>query len=122
MATSCEWRTAELLNRLQNGTRRGKGDAANQSIHGRIGLGIACKEETSRMKNISNESSGGKKLCVWIEENCVFTEKSLYIRIKVLPKNILVCLILYFKEFCFLFYGEYIRPLRCKMQEKIERE
>jgi hypothetical protein len=35
MATSCEWRTAELLDRLQNGTHRGKGGAADQSIYGR---------------------------------------------------------------------------------------
>jgi hypothetical protein len=53
-------RTAELLDRLQNGTHRGKGSPAEQSAHGRMGLGIASKEETSRMKNISFENSGGK--------------------------------------------------------------
>jgi hypothetical protein len=37
-----------------------KRGAADQSIHGRMGLGTACKEETSRMKNVSIESSGGK--------------------------------------------------------------
>jgi hypothetical protein len=40
-----------------------------------VGLGTACKEETSRMKNISIESSGGKKNVSWAEENCVFTGK-----------------------------------------------
>jgi hypothetical protein len=58
-ATSCEWRTAELLDSLQNGTHRGNEDAADQSTRGRIGLGTACKAETSRMKNISVEDSGG---------------------------------------------------------------
>jgi hypothetical protein len=58
---SCEWWTAELLERLQNGTHRGKGGTADQSTYGRMGLGAACKEETSRM-NVSIESSrGGKK-------------------------------------------------------------
>jgi hypothetical protein len=33
------------------------------------------------MKNISIESLGGKKLCLWSEENCAFTENSLYIYI-----------------------------------------
>jgi hypothetical protein len=28
---------------LQNGTHRGKGGATDQSIHGRMGLGTACK-------------------------------------------------------------------------------
>jgi hypothetical protein len=62
MATSCKWRTAELLDRLQNGTHRGKGDAVYQSIHGKMGLGTVCKEETLRMNNVSNQSSGGRKL------------------------------------------------------------
>jgi hypothetical protein len=34
--TSREWRTAELLGRLQNVTYRGKGVEANQSTYGRI--------------------------------------------------------------------------------------
>jgi hypothetical protein len=55
-----DWRTAELLDRLQNGNHRGKGGVADQSIHGRIRLGTACKGETSKMKNVSIESSGGK--------------------------------------------------------------
>jgi hypothetical protein len=77
MARSCKWRAAELLDRLQNGTHRGKGCVADQSLHGRMGLGASCKKETSRMKNISVESSGGKKICLWVEENYVFKEKFL---------------------------------------------
>jgi hypothetical protein len=62
---------------LQNGTSRGKGGAADQSIHGTMGLGRA----TLRVKNVSIVSSGERKLCLWVEENCVFTEKFLYIYI-----------------------------------------
>jgi hypothetical protein len=51
----------------------GKGGAADQSGHGRMGLGTAWKKETSRMKNISIESSGGK--------NCAFTEMRVYIKV-----------------------------------------
>jgi hypothetical protein len=64
---------------LQNGTHRGTGGAADQSIHGRMGLGTACKGETLRMKNVSIESSGGNKICLCVKENCVFTEKFLCI-------------------------------------------
>jgi hypothetical protein len=64
-----------LLDRLQNGTHRGKGGMADQSIHRRVGLGTAHKGETSRMKNVLIVSSGGRKLCLWVEENCVPTEK-----------------------------------------------
>jgi hypothetical protein len=32
-----------LLDRLQNGTHRGNGGAADQSIHGRMGFRTACK-------------------------------------------------------------------------------
>jgi hypothetical protein len=46
-----------------------------------MGLGTACKEEILRMKNVSIESSGGKRKCLWVEENCVFKEKFLYIYI-----------------------------------------
>jgi hypothetical protein len=56
---------------LQNGTHRGREAAADQSTRGRMGLGTACKAETSRMKNVSIESSGGRKLCFWVEENPV---------------------------------------------------
>jgi hypothetical protein len=31
--------------------------------------------ETSRTKNISTESYGGKEICLWVEEKCIFTEK-----------------------------------------------
>jgi hypothetical protein len=67
-----------LLDSLQNRTHRDKGAAADQSAHGRVGLGAARKEEISRMKNISIESSGGNKLCRWFKENYVVTEKFLY--------------------------------------------
>jgi hypothetical protein len=70
--------TAELLNRLQNGTHRGKEGAADPSVHGRMGLGTACEERILRMKNDSIESFGGKKLCHCVEENCVFTKKFMY--------------------------------------------
>jgi hypothetical protein len=70
-----------LLDRLQDGTHRGKGGAADQSIHGRMGLGTVCKEEMLRMKNVSIMRSGGRKLHLWVEENCVPTEKILYIYI-----------------------------------------
>jgi hypothetical protein len=71
---------AELLDGLQNGTHRGKEGAADQSLHGRLGLGTEYKDVTIRMNSVSIQSSGGKKLCLWIEENCVFAEKSLYTR------------------------------------------
>jgi hypothetical protein len=57
---------------------QGKGGAADHSIHGRMGLGTACKGETSWMKNVRIESSGRKRLYLWFEENCAFTEKFLY--------------------------------------------
>jgi hypothetical protein len=62
---------------LQKGTHRGRGVAADPSTHGRMGLGTTCREETLKMKDVSIVSSGGKKLCLWIEENCVFTRKFL---------------------------------------------
>jgi hypothetical protein len=46
---------------LQNGTQRGTGGAAEQLARGRMGLGTTCKRVTSRMKNISIETSGSKK-------------------------------------------------------------
>jgi hypothetical protein len=39
-----------------------------------MGLGRACKEGISRMKNVSIERFGERKLCLEVEENCVFTE------------------------------------------------
>jgi hypothetical protein len=44
---------------------------ADQLTHGRMGLGTACKKENSRMMNVSIKSSEGKKLCLWVEENCI---------------------------------------------------
>jgi hypothetical protein len=67
----CEWRTADLLDRLQNGTHRGNGGEADQSTHGRTGKGTACKQEVSRMRNILIESSGVKKKSLQVEENCI---------------------------------------------------
>jgi hypothetical protein len=59
---------------------QGKGGAADQSIHGRMGLGTVCTGESSRMKDVSIESCRRKKiLCLWVVENCVATEKILYI-------------------------------------------
>jgi hypothetical protein len=43
------------------------GKRADQSTHGKMGFGTACKEETSRNKK--------KKNCLWAEGNCVFTKK-----------------------------------------------
>jgi hypothetical protein len=43
------------------GTRR----AMDQSTHGRMELGTACKAETSGMKSVSIERSEGKKLYVF---------------------------------------------------------
>jgi hypothetical protein len=63
---------------LQNGTHRGKGGAADQSMHGWIGLMIERKDVTLRMKNVSIQSSDEKKLCLWIEKKCVFAEKFVY--------------------------------------------
>jgi hypothetical protein len=70
-----------LLDRLQNGTHRGEGGAADQSIHGKMGLRTECKEETLRIEDVSIVSSGGRKLCLWVEENCVPTDKFIYIYI-----------------------------------------
>jgi hypothetical protein len=44
-------------------------------------LGAAWKGKTLRMKTASIMSSGGRKLCLWVEGNCIFTEKFLYTRI-----------------------------------------
>jgi hypothetical protein len=45
MAGSCEPGKTELLGRLQNGTYKGKGGAADKSTHERMGLGTACREK-----------------------------------------------------------------------------
>jgi hypothetical protein len=39
-----------------------------------MGFQTVCKEEISRMKNVSIESFGGKKLCLRVEESCIHTE------------------------------------------------
>jgi hypothetical protein len=70
-----------LPNRLQNGTHRGKGGAADQSVHGRMGLGTAFKGETPRMKNVSIESSGGKNYVFGLRKT-VYPQKNVYINIK----------------------------------------
>jgi hypothetical protein len=64
-----------LLNRLQNGTHRGKGGAADHSIHGRMGLRTACKEETSRMKNVCTDSSGVKNYVFGLRKT-VYSQKN----------------------------------------------
>jgi hypothetical protein len=43
---------------------QGKGDVADQWTPGRMGLGTACKEGISRMKNILIERFGERKLCL----------------------------------------------------------
>jgi hypothetical protein len=48
--------------RLQSRLHSGEGGTAGQSAYARIGSGAARKEETSRMKNVSIESSGRKKV------------------------------------------------------------
>jgi hypothetical protein len=42
---------------------------------GRTGIGTEFKEEMSKIKNVSIEGSGGRKLCLSIEKKCVYTEK-----------------------------------------------
>jgi hypothetical protein len=49
---------------------------ADQSAHGRMGLGTTCKEETSKIKNVSIEGSGRKKFSFGLRKT-VFTEKLL---------------------------------------------
>jgi hypothetical protein len=46
---------------LQNGTHRGKGFAADESVHGRMRLGTERGEENLRMNNVSIGSSEGEK-------------------------------------------------------------
>jgi hypothetical protein len=58
-----------LLDRLQNGTHRGKTGETDQSTHGRMGLRTARKEEISRMDG----EFWGKEMYIdiWVEENCL---------------------------------------------------
>jgi hypothetical protein len=51
-ATPCEWRTVDLLDRLQNETHRGEGDAADHSARGRMILRTERKQVTSTMKKV----------------------------------------------------------------------
>lgn len=74
---SCECRTAELLDMLQNGTYGGKGGTADQSTYGRMRLGIVFRENISRIKNVLIESCGGKKNYIFGLRRTVFTEKFL---------------------------------------------
>jgi hypothetical protein len=47
-------------------------------------LGTERKDVTLRMKNVSIQRSDEKKLCLGIEENCVFTERIMYIHTSLL--------------------------------------
>jgi hypothetical protein len=53
--------------------KRRHGRPVNIWKNGRMGLGTMYKKETSRMKNDSIESSGGKILHLWVQ-NGVFRE------------------------------------------------
>jgi hypothetical protein len=55
-----------------------KEERQTSPIHGRMGLGTACKGETSRMKNVSIESYGAKKIMSRLRKT-VLTEKFIYI-------------------------------------------
>jgi hypothetical protein len=59
-----------LLDGLQKGTQSRKGGVADQSVHGRMGLGAVYKGETSRMKNVSIMTSGGSAYYILI---CSYT-------------------------------------------------
>jgi hypothetical protein len=61
LGTACEWRIAD------------------QSVHERLRLGTACKEETSRIKNVSIESFGGKKYVFGLRKT-VYSQKNSYIQ------------------------------------------
>jgi hypothetical protein len=62
---------------LHNGTCRVKGGVADQSTHRRMGFGTACKEETSRMKNVLIETSGGgEKNYVFGLRKTVYSQKN----------------------------------------------
>jgi hypothetical protein len=52
-----------------------------------MGLGTICKEETLRMKNVSIVSSGGRKLCLWVEENCTHRIIPIYIYVGIYIKS-----------------------------------
>jgi hypothetical protein len=76
-ATSCERRTAELLDRLQNGTHRGKGvRPTSQHLEG-WGLGQNAKQKPQGWRVCQSRVLEKKKIYVWFEENFVFTGKFL---------------------------------------------
>jgi hypothetical protein len=56
-ATSCEWWTAELLDRLQNGTHRGKGGTADQSITWKDGI-----RDSMQRRNLKDEECFDREL------------------------------------------------------------
>jgi hypothetical protein len=60
---------------LLNETHREKAGTAEQSTHGRMGLGTACEKEISRMKKISIDGSEEKN--VFGLRKTAFTEKFL---------------------------------------------
>jgi hypothetical protein len=63
---------------LQNGIQREKGGAADQSACGRMELGTASKEETSRMMNVWIENSGGKNNYVFGLKKTVYSQKNFF--------------------------------------------
>jgi hypothetical protein len=60
-----------------------------------MGLGAACKEETSRMKNVSIKGFGRKK--IWIKENCIHRKIPLNLADDML--HILTCILSVFQNF-----------------------
>jgi hypothetical protein len=46
---------------------------------------------TLNMKNVSILNSGGRRLCLWVEENYVFTEIFLYLLYIYIYKRMFVC-------------------------------
>jgi hypothetical protein len=77
MATSYEWRTTELLDRLRNEThgKRRHGRPANSL---KDGIGDNLQRRNLEDEECFDRELWRKKLCLWVEENCVFTEKFLY--------------------------------------------
>jgi hypothetical protein len=55
---------------------------SSQSIHGRMGLWAVCRGETSRMKNVSIVSSGGRKNFFGLRKT-VYPQKNSYILVHV---------------------------------------
>jgi hypothetical protein len=75
MATPCEYRTVELLDRLQNGTHRRRGRPANKWKHG---FRDSMKRRNFKDVEYFNQELWRKKrYALGAEENCVFAEKYL---------------------------------------------